>query len=81
MDSLSAFSITAANFSPINIAKETLQTKVAAKLSAGKLTIEWSSGGVLQESSNLVNWDDVVNAVSPFKVTPVNPKKFYKVRP
>ena len=53
---------------------------VNATFSAGNLTMSWTGGGVLQESSDLVNWSVVPGAVSPFTVMPVSPKKFYRVR-
>ena len=49
---------------------------------SGQVTITWTGGGTLQESTNLLNWTAVPgNPTSPY-VVPVSlaPKKFYRVQ-
>jgi hypothetical protein len=52
-------------------------TKVAIQL--GRLTLEWTGGGTLQSSDDLVTWKDEAGATSPFSATP-GLRKFYRVK-
>ena len=53
---------------------------ISLGLSPGNLLLNWSSGGVLQQSTNLLLWIDVPGAVSPFRVIPIQPNMFYRIR-
>ena len=87
LDYLSEFAITAANVDAFEITSESavpLQPRLTSTLSTSSgvttLTIQWTGGGVLQESADLGAWTDLTGATSPY-TTPVSaPKKFYRVR-
>jgi hypothetical protein len=50
-------------------------------LSNGKLTITWTGGGTLEQSTDLDNWTDVPgNPTSPTQVDVTGGMKFYRVR-
>ena len=56
---------------------------LAISKSAGYLRLEWSGGGVLQTSSNLVNWVELPWTYSPFlelNHASNSPAEFYRVR-
>ena len=54
---------------------------LTASVSGGSITIQWSGGGVLQQSSDLVTWSDLPAATSPYTAqVSASPKKFYRVR-
>ena len=53
---------------------------LGASVSGNNLTFQWTGGGVLQESSNLGTWNDLVGATSPCTVPVSSPMKFYRVR-
>jgi hypothetical protein len=83
VDYLSSFSITGANIDGFDIASESavpFQPTLTATLSGTALTIQWSGGGLLQESTNLNDWSDLVSATSPYSTSSSPPKKFYRVR-
>ena len=83
VDYLSSFTVTAANVAGFDIASETavpLQPTLTATLSDTTLTLQWTGGGVLLESTNLSDWSDLATATSPYQVSPTAPKKFYRVR-
>jgi hypothetical protein len=48
-------------------------------LTGGKLILQWPSGGVLLESSDLNLWDPVPNAVSPSQVSPDGQQRFFRI--
>ena len=46
----------------------------------GTITLEWTGGGTLQASPDLVNWQDVTGATSPYTFTPTAPMLFGRIR-
>jgi hypothetical protein len=46
----------------------------------GTITVEWTGGGTLQASPDLVNWQDVTGATSPFTLTPDQAQLFGRIR-
>jgi hypothetical protein len=47
----------------------------------GTLTLNWTAGGVLETAESIVGrWTRLPNAISPFRVTPVESQRFYRVR-
>lgn len=42
--------------------------------------IEWSGCGMFQQSTDLVNWTNILGAVAPYSVPISGPKKFFRVR-
>lgn len=50
------------------------------QLEAGNVIISWTSGGVLQQSSDLAAWADIVGAASPYSTPATAAKKFYRLR-
>jgi hypothetical protein len=47
----------------------------------GNVTITWAGNGVLQESSDMVTWDDLPSATSGYSPpTPLAEKKFYRLK-
>ena len=58
-----------------------VQPTLTATVSGGSITIQWSGVGVLQQSSDLVDWTDLPAATSPYTAqVSASPKKFYRVR-
>ena len=53
---------------------------ISASVSDGNLTIQWNGGGMLQESSDLGTWVNLVGAQSPCSVPLTAPSKFYRVQ-
>jgi hypothetical protein len=53
---------------------------VTATLNGGTLVLTWPGGGILQQSTNLITWVDVVGASSPYTVSPTAARMFYRVR-
>jgi hypothetical protein len=47
--------------------------------SLGKITLQWPSGGMLQQSFDLTQWVTLPDAVSPFVATPDEKKLFFRV--
>ena len=45
----------------------------------GQLTVTWVGGGVLQSSDNLISWQAVENAASPFAVDSAEARKYFRV--
>jgi hypothetical protein len=86
VDHLSGMAVTAANVPDLAITQMTsapLPPRLAVSAAPGNnITIQWSGGGVLQESSTLAagGWSDVANAASPYTVAPTAPKRFFRVR-
>lgn len=58
------------------------RARLTTSVADGKLSIKWTDGGTLEESSDLVNWSPVAgNPASGYTVTPVaGTAKFYRVR-
>jgi hypothetical protein len=53
---------------------------LSAILSGQTLTIQWTGGGTLQQSTNLVNWADVSGATSPYTPSRTEQAQFYRVQ-
>ena len=55
--------------------------RIGVQLADGDVEITWEVEGlVLQKSSDLVNWSDVSNAVSPYRPAADEPTQFYRLR-
>jgi hypothetical protein len=72
------------NWSPSGDAPDTVtmvpsRPVISVGFSPGNLSLSWSAGGVLQESTDLKTWTDVPGATSPFPVIPLRPNVFYRV--
>jgi len=83
VDYLSAFSITAGNLASFQLTQVSalaLQRRVTATLSGPDLTLSWFGGGILQHSSDLTNWSDILGATSPYVSFLNSSMKFYRVR-
>ena len=50
------------------------------QLEAGNVIVSWTGCGVLQQSSDLVAWADVVGAASPYSTPATAAMKFYRLR-
>jgi hypothetical protein len=45
----------------------------------GKIILQWPGSGVLQQSSDLMQWVPVPSAASPFTVSTDGDKKYYRI--
>ncbi|MDB6066345.1 MAG: hypothetical protein JWR26_2553 [Pedosphaera sp.] len=82
-DYLSDFSITAAGLTSLTLTQENVvlqRPNLTALLSGGNIQIQWGGIGVLQQSSNLVNWIDISGAANPYITPATSPRKFYRSR-
>ena len=71
--------IDAISLIPFSAASEPLRITTGAE---GQFYLKWGNGWDLQTSTDLVQWDDVVHATSPFEV-PVDapePRRFWRLR-
>ncbi len=83
LDYLSRFAVTAGDVDGFEIASESavpLRTTLTTSLSGSTLTIQWTGGGVLQESNDLTTWTDLLSATSPYQTGTGAPRKYYRVR-
>ena len=81
---LSGVSITAASVPEIDITEGTVVPLrphlTAAVVSGSNIIIQWSGGGVLQQSADLLMWTDVPGAASPYSAPINSPKRFFRVQ-
>lgn len=58
------------------------QLRLTNNGNGSQLTLNWSSGSTLLESTNLTGpWGTNVTATAPFTTTPNSPQKFYRTQP
>jgi hypothetical protein len=64
---------------PATLAVAALRPVLSVGFSPANLSFSWSAGGVLQQSTDLINWTDVPGATSPFPVIPIGSNMFYRI--
>ena len=53
-------------------------SRVSIARASSNVTVSWTGRGTLQASSSLPVWQDVLEATSPFTVSPTNTSQFYR---
>jgi Immunoglobulin domain/Bacterial Ig domain/Immunoglobulin I-set domain len=64
----------------VTLSRLPLRPVLSAAFTLGTLSISWSGGGVLQQSSDLVTWADLFGATSPYSTPVTAAKMFYRAR-
>jgi hypothetical protein len=81
-DAPTAMNITASQVPSITMIEATVSPwLVSFSLNNQTATLQWYGTGVLQESTNLTIWTDIINASSPYAAAapPNQPGKFYRL--
>jgi hypothetical protein len=78
---LTAFQITASQVPSLSVTAETVSPLLVNLSQNGQnMTLQWLGTGVLQESSDLTSWSDLIGAASPYAVQMSGTNQFFRIR-